>query len=708
MSQTQDSIMAAVTAEGKSSIAELIDPKVEIKIDKSIDTGKVCTTQFTATIIFNIFNIASGKIFMDAIKSKAEKIADKYKKVKHFKDVYHHDEFYDSSTFADEFRTSAIQLIREYFQGINERINYYCFGNNESSENCISLLIEDQSMDIELYRPNSGGLVGFITDHIISVIFAIFRSIARRTENKFKTYRCLVGEAKEEDFIISWDIVCNSFFTSILSEDRGDATGLILISEVIEKTKEWLLAIARTKTKPLEMILNGKKVFMHRFINPGFFHYRISGVEYKAGKIVPIIESGAIEVVEQKKNQASSNSVYDEHSKESKLIEEKLEKLLDKYRKMKVSDPEAKDFFGVTFPYLLEKIKDDFTELYMETVYPSMDLPSLKTMIGCIIERSMLGYQAWMNNYKYLHLGVTSNFLGPIKLGTEKEDKREIPFEIVFPVMNPSIRRSIYDSKRIFACFLTPEILELLPLFKNQRFSCPIDKGLQNGFYHWGTSTFRVPITCLVDCYNSSINQANFININAAPNGICVWIYCKNDDAVKELQANNGNVSIDGKKFMLLIYNPNFDIKTTRYNKVRGCWFLLALDKNNKLKFHVLTRKVFEKVFEMDSINAIVTFKYYDATSNSTYIVNYTYVTIPLPPLMIYEGEDSNGIDFQLMNEYPRVLEYFKKHPEATNASFLRELESMNPSLENGFGTNLAHCLLDSQCSNIFHRSESR
>lgn len=692
ISSTSDSSAASAK---RVSTAEFTERKVARTLTKTSDNRElnVNTEQFTATMFFNIFSMLKKDDFIGGINTKADEIAkDHEKKRISYRNDLVHSEYYNSQAFIDEFKQAAINILRKTFKGIEDidyRIWVFCLKRAQNKHvNCFNSLLEGQSSEVELYRPNTGR-DGFIANHIISIIFAVFRGIIRNTDNKYQAYCCIYGDVEYKVFLYNWDYTCALYYQSLLDEGRGNAKGLILISEIIEKAKEWLLAFTRTKTKPIPITQpDGSIIYIHSFINPGYFHFLISGVEYKAGKISPQIDPEAVKIVEQKKKWATQSSVLDENSEDSKRVESALEKLLDKYRKMKVSDEEAADFFGLPFPDLLEKIRNDFTKLYLDTVYPSNPSDSLKAMVENVIERAFVGYQAWSNDNYYNFLNVTSNVLEPIKLGTEKDDKREIPFDVVFPAVSPSARRSVYESKRLYPCFLTPELLEQLTLIKDLRFSYPIGKE-ENGTQHWGTSTIRVPITCLVDCYESSANNAKIIVHNATPNGICVFLYCRSDEAADTLRAQKGVVKIDGVNYMLLIYNPNFDYKVTNSSSVRGCWFLLAQGKNNQFEFFVLTRKVFEKYFGMDSINTIVAFKYYDQETKSFYIINYTYVTIPLPPLMRYEGKDSDGINYQLMNEYPRVLEYFKAHPEATNASFLRELDSMDPTSGEEFRVNL-------------------
>ena len=87
----------------------------------------------------------------------------------------------------------------------------------------------------------------------------------------------------------------------------------------------------------------------------------------------------------------------------------------------------------------------------------------------------------------------------------------------------------------------------------------------------------------------------------------------------------------------------------TKHAHVRGAWYILKLCKDGKLRFKILTRKVFKKVFKADCMNVTVAFKQPVFDSNGKYIgselVNYTYRCIVLPPVQsFYEDSDSEKV----------------------------------------------------------------
>lgn len=720
-----------------------LDPPVgEVKQKKKTeDIGRVRTEQFIAAILYgildemcksrNVLGIPLSKLGLyDEFFKQANEILETNKLP-----ILPDQTYYKSSEYFDIIFENAFKVIRELYPGIEKRIQEtFRIEEGKVGDYYMMQSIRNSVMEVGFYKVKLS-LRDFITDHLIAVFFMLLRSIASCTNrDNYKTFCCVCGPVKtESDFNDAWNIQCKNKYASIRDEKRGIVSNMLLLDEILEKGLEWLNGFSNVKIQPFTVVVNyqgGYEVIVHRYIDPGVFHEKVESIEFDFGTLVYNHPEKAKEIVE--KNSASKGVILSEEFTKSKSFVESVTELRNKFKKIthpmekwiqiekakKKAKAEGKpfqkpdnhdpimDIVRSYFPKMLEKIVDIISETLLKLIVIPEEATSMKNNAGklvrLVIERAFLGYYAYMNDDSYIQLKVYSNQLTEIKLPKKPDAKPDeepevIPLEFVFEKLESFIRRLIYESNCLFPIYIIPSILERIPLFAK----LPISRGKRNnrGWTEWTFSDIMVPITHLV--HGIMNDGSDFVNtINAAPNGVCMWIYATNDAARKRLKENNGDVVIDGKDYVLLIYNPNGEQSHfSKFEHVRGCWFALCAkyDKHtnrNRLVFKVLTRYLAAKIFGMTSISTTVTFKWQHPTRiNEFYIVNYTYHTIPLPPLLTYEGKDLEGNNVQLMNEFPARLDLFKAHTSFNNNHFISKIQELGP--QGNFAKNLLKSLLD-------------
>ena len=504
------------------------------------------------------------------------------------------DKFFNTRRFIELVREFFIPLVQEQFKGIGERIRSMMPGMSEVEEGqCIMELIKGEGMDVAFYNTDLK-LVDFIRDHIMSLLFVLFKKIAGSFSDTYDAFCCIYGDSKSrDDFDKLWKENCEWKSSSITNKDRGIVSDTVSLHEVFLKVREWTAAIAQSQAGIIEVDMgNNEIIHICRFFDPGLFHYKLSRTFFDFGRVEGEIAPGAIGIHDFMLFKASESGFFDENSEVYTRLVPLMEELDEKFRRMNYSDKktkeaeESKEFFKMSFSDSLKKLVSDFAEKFLAAIDKELDdSDPLSRLVMNIIERAVLGYHAWLHkDGDFIEKVVMTDQISSIVTKKTKDQIREIPHKVVFEKTHAQVRRAIYNNGRLVPVAIPKESYIDFPLFLNLPFVYPkIIKVEDKKERIWVLSDIRVPTTGLV-CDTSKTSYDVKVEDATPKSGIYVWIYSKDDEARKYLEEKKGEIEIDGKRFFLLIYNPNADFKYTGWSHIRGCWFILAKDKDGVFK----------------------------------------------------------------------------------------------------------------------------
>ena len=504
-----------------------------------------------------------------------------------------------------------------------------------------------------------------------SCVYSLLTKIVETNEGKkYKAYKNILGSKYKwleyNNFNAIFDEECEKHTKSIADESRGGMANVINFKEVINKAHDSAMSIDNRSYDMRYQTEKGTFDVLF-YVNASYFHapHTVKNVD---GELVSLPKPGAEKTIKTRLSKARATGLFDD-SKPTRIRYWKNEFLNDF-----LHTKSKNGFINLHFPQMLENLVEtlvnELKKSYINNAKENGNeiddffMPHTIDMYKRIIERGLLGYYAWMNCKFYQFITITTNHMA----GIFKSLNIRMTEDHAKCIMIPQIRNTIYS-----ICGLYP-ILIPISMCKNfeKVLKLPISEFIckSNNLNYWCLNTYtRVLVTDLCKIENKHIGNVPCFENAVQGGAIIIWIYAETKEARQELMEKEGNVDIDGKRFKLLIYNPNADFKLTKYPFVRGCWFLLSCSEDDKWYFSVLTRNVFENIFGQKSVNTTIVFK--ASIDDTDTIVTLTHQTVPLPMTQGYKDEDSG---YSLSNEYEELQKFYDDNPEYNNAEKVQSL----------------------------------
>jgi hypothetical protein len=594
---------------------------------------------------------------------------------------------------ADSPEKAYHSLITNKAMGVDMTNYLNCCAKSEFNQRAIEFENKEgqNSQGAEVYRGLAEGVdkidinIEYTVAYFAPIIYTVIRDIVDRCDKVlFDAFKVFKGEeVAETDFERMWREACKSKCTSILSENRGDLQNVVTFDEPFTKCFEFACAIYRANNKFVVKV-GDEYIHVIQYVDPSYFHTSLESIEYKDGKFIENPTKYANDILEVKKKHAASLGLQNRLSINDKAFWNKFKDNLQ-FKYLCENGKNPTDLFGKNLPQIMSNLVTDISDTLCNLIRSALKTeesinPFVADMFKNIIERGLLEYYAWMNVKKYEFVNIRTNCLS--KIPKEFESLQNT----VYSVNIPQVRNAIAKCGMFFPKVIKPEEYEtfrkllLLPISEN------LGRSKDGKTHYWRLAKQRALVTELW-------RNGSLVPCNATPKGIIAWIYAATEEARQEIMEKNGNVEIDGKKFMLLIYNPNADFEKTGFGFVRGCWFILFCDEHGVWQFRVLTRNEFVDRFGQTRVNVMTAFTYTDAYQVDK-IVTVTHNVIPLPPTQIFgAGEDKLQNEFQLLFDYL----YDPTNGILTNMKWIAKLRgefadkiknrvSFNTNLDRAFG----------------------
>lgn len=527
--------------------------------------------------------------------------------------------------------------------------------------------------------------VEMIKAYVVSHFYALFTKIVKAHQcRKFESYICIMGvSALKHDIISKFCDECKKYFTSILNEKREELRNAVNFIEPITKAFEAAMSISCSPRYGFYSFGNGYIGVLH-YVDYSWFH-EAGVVKNIDGKLVKFPKKGAKEAVESKKKEARATMLFDDSKAYTKFIQ----RMANEFRNEFIHASQNGKFLNLQFPEMLEKLVDECVDFALESLKQRTGVePQFISTIHCkevfkhIIERSLTGYYAWINDAFCQFAAVTTNNLTII-------DTDVVPLgrEQIYRLMIPQIRSAIYSYSGLYPILIPEHLYDEFELI----LSLPPSKSMGTDPNDSSTHLWSLDFSRRIRVSDLVLADGTLMK-NAARGGVCVWVYAAEEDARREYSEKKGDVTIDGVRFKLLVYNPNADYERTRYSFVRGCWFMLSCN-DGKWEFSVLTRSLFMRIWKQQYVNTDVTVKVPGDNGSHT-IVTILHQSVPLPMTQRY-GDENN----QLSNEYAEMKAFLNTNPKFDSSvkaeTLIRNLDRKPTSEEDSYATNTLSALFD-------------
>ena len=493
--------------------------------------------------------------------------------------------------------------------------------------------------------------VEYVKAYFEAVLYTVFSVIAKiMRRNQADTYRYITGnDLNLED----WYAHLNYYHMSIDDPIRGDLAGVVTAAEIMEKLDEWAIhTFATTRIKRFNVVNFGDVAIME-ICDPGVLHTRLSELKLSNGRKVSLYASD--EALEQKKllqdAVRESGLIVDNFVKEVKPFYDALKR---GYAITKKTDGAMGKMIAQNFPTMLQGMLNAYLNAFLKAAYNRFGdakhgtfSKSTRAMFKASIERSLIGYYSWMNAYVSTQIGLVRNSITqPWNNDGDDGDLVKCGTKRLELMVTQAIEYHFRVYGRLFCVPLADTIKRLdggednvnssllrLPL------SIPDGEPGADRKHRWKLSK---DLFSVLKKFKRDEDNDDYIE-EASIKSTYAWIYAASEEDRENLISTieeKGQIAIDGVKYFLLVYNPNADFKRTNYGFVRGVWFILKEFKDG-MRFQMLSRTAFEKIFKADYMNVTFAFKQRDGE-----LVNYTYRCVPLPPTQGFSDKNGKYLSF--------------------------------------------------------------
>ena len=463
-----------------------------------------------------------------------------------------------------------------------------------------------------------------------AVMYALLQFYVSTGENINEDYhiikmRISSQTVKDEDWYRAQLYYQQSFH---YSEKRGPMTNIVGSCEIFDNLVEWTKATHATQ--------------------------RIESVDVDFGNDIGTVNFIVLEMCDPKllhgKNRDNCKSMLERAELFNQTRADQVKEFSDKIleRLYKRNGTEQGKTFGFD-PYNgmrthLNDVLNGFVDVLCEhSSQTNIDNFARRMLYTASVERALIGYYAWMVIYGQIQSSYTTNTLeramkDHLYLGIDPKQLEEV---IVY---NFERYTKLHGRSCPVPLMKFGSDLEIDERIMFQPIA--IREATEAGIHQWKLSeTLSASILTRVKLNEEQTEAVDIIS--QRPFSIA-WVYAKTDQDFAELLQRKGKIPIDGKRYFLLVYNPNGEIKQSRCSHARGCWMITVQKKDGTLKFVVLTRSKFHNEFEANRVN--ISFDYpqmlTDEYGNEHYrSVHFSYCTYRLPPTMAFKYREGGGYD---------------------------------------------------------------